>query len=172
MNAVESFFVTTGRGDDTISTGAGADRIRGGAGADALSGLAGNDTLSGGNGNDVLTGGAGRDTLGGGNDADDFVFLSVTDSSPSASTRDVISGGFARGVDDIVVSSIDAQALVAGNQAFALDTNGSFSQGEIRQTVQTGGLLVEFNTDGDAGAEMAIFVEGLTSPLAGTDFVF
>ena len=163
FSQVESFFITSGSGDDTISTGDGADEIRGGAG---------NDKLSSGIGNDVLKGGAGKDTLIGGAGADDFVFLSASESAPSSGTRDVIQGGFSRGVDDIVVSNIDANAGITGNQAFALDTNGSFSPGEIRQTVQSGSLLVEFNTDSDSSAEMAILVGGLTSPLAGTDFVF
>lgn len=171
FSLVESFIITTGSGTDTIATGAGADQIKGLAGSDVLSGLAGNDTLWGGDGNDVLNGGAGRDILIGGAGADDFVFLATSDSAPSTSTRDAISNGFSRGADDIVVSSIDANAALAGNQAFALDTNGSFSQGEIRQTVQSGRLLVEFNTDGDSAAEMAFMVEGLTNPLAATDFV-
>ena len=171
FSQVESFFITSGSGNDTIATGAGADKILGGAGRDSLSGFAGNDTLSGGDGNDVLKGGSGKDKLIGGGGADDFVFLAASDSGPSSSTRDVISDGFSRGVDNIVVSNIDANAGLAGNQAFALDINGSFSQGEVRQTVLSGGLLVEFNTDGDPAAEMAILVEGLTNPLAGTDFV-
>ena len=171
FSQVESFSITTGSGADTLSTGAGADKIRAGAGADALSGQGGNDTLTGGSGDDVLTGGAGSDRLIGGTGADDFVFLATSDSAASSSTRDIIQDGFARGVDDIVVSSIDANAGSAGNQAFALDTNGSFSQGEIRQSVVGGGVLVEFNTDGDAAAEMAILIEGLTSPLAGADFL-
>ena len=171
FSEVESFFITTGSGNDTVATGAGDDKIKGGAGRDVLSGFAGNDTLSGGDGNDILKGGAGKDILIGGMGADDFVFLAASDSAAASSTRDVINDGFSRGFDEIVVSNIDANAGLAGNQAFALDTNGSFSQGEIRQTVQNNGVLVEFNTDGDAAAEMAILVEGLTSTLAGTDFV-
>lgn len=149
-----------------------ANRLTGNAATNVLSGLGGNDILSGGLGNDVLRGGAGRDTLIGGAGADDFVYLAASDSAPAATTRDVIGGGFARSVDDIVVSAIDARAGLAGDQAFALDANGSFSQGEIRQTALSGGnLLVEFNTDGDALAEMAILIQGLTSRLASTDFV-
>ena len=147
------------------------NHLTGNAAANILDGLGGNDTISGGSGNDVLNGGAGTDRLVGGAGADDFVFLAASDSGPSSSTRDVIADGFARGVDDIVVSNIDANAGVAGNQAFAIDTNGSFSQGEIRQTVLSGGVLVTFNTDSDSAAEMAILIQGLTSPLAGTDFV-
>ena len=65
---------------------------------------------------------AGQDTLNGGAGSDDFVFAATSHSAPA--TRDVITGGFARRYDDIVVSSIDAKAGIDGNQAFALDTNG------------------------------------------------
>ena len=146
------------------------NRLTGNGAANVLNGGAGNDILTGGSGNDVLVGGAGWDTLMGGAGSDDFVFLAASDSAPSSATCDVIYGGFSQGYDGIVVSSIDANAGLTGNQAFSLDTNGSFSQGEIRQTVSSSGLLVEFNTDSDTAAEMAILIQGLTSRLAATDF--
>ncbi len=148
-----------------------ANRITGNAAANTLKGAAGNDVLLGGNGNDVLIGGAGRDILNGGAGADDFIFLAAGDSGPSFASRDVISGGFTSGLDDIVLSNIDADAGLRGNQAFRLDTGGSFSAGEIRQKVLSGGLLIELNTDDDATAEMAIFVQGLRDTLASADFV-
>ena len=155
-------------------TGAGnalANRLTGNAAANLLNGSAGNDTLDGGLGDDVLVGGAGWDILIGGAGSDDFVFMAISDSASSSTTCDVVSGGFTSGYDDIVVSGIDANAGLAGDQAFALDTNGSFSQGEIRQSVLSSGLLVEFNTDTDTAVEMAILIQGLASRLAATDFV-
>ncbi|MGR3198694.1 MAG: M10 family metallopeptidase [Paracoccus sp. (in: a-proteobacteria)] len=164
--------VLTGSGAINGMGNALANRITGNAAANTLKGAAGNDILSGGSGNDVLVGGAGRDILSGGAGADDFIFLAPGDSGPSFAARDVISGGFTRGLDDIVVSNIDADMGLRGNQAFRLDAGGAFSAGEIRQRVLSGGLLIEFNTDDDAAAEMAIFVQGLRDTLAGADFVF
>jgi serralysin len=153
-----------------------ADELRGEQGRDRLLGGSGNDGLYGGSGDDVLKGGAGKDRLTGGAGSDDFVFVATSDSAPGSSTRDNISGGFSKGFDDIVVSSIDAKAGLSGNQAFALDTNSSFSAGfsagEIRQKVISSGLLVEFNTDSDPTAEMVILIQGMTSKLGLTDFVF
>lgn len=118
----------------------------------------------------MLRGGAGRDILIGGAGSDDFVFLTVSDSTPFLTTRDVITGGFTKGYDDIIVSNIDANTSLMGNQAFRFDTNSFFSAGEIRQTVLRSGLLIEFNTDRDTTAEMAILIQGLNSRLATTDF--
>jgi Ca2+-binding RTX toxin-like protein len=128
-----------------------------------------NTDLAGNSAANVLTGNKGANVIKGGAGSDDFVFRAVSDSNPGA--RDVIND-FARGYDDLVLSNIDANTGRSDNQAFALDTNGSFSAGEIRQTVSNGNLLLEFNRDSDSAAEMAILVQGLTSKLGVTDFVF
>ena len=155
---------------NNLTGNSGTNVLNGLGGADRLVGAGGNDTLYGGGGNDVLRGGAGRDILIGGAGSDDFVFLTVSDSTPFLTTRDVITGGFTKGYDDIIVSNIDANTSLMGNQAFRFDTNSFFSAGEIRQTVLRSGLLIEFNTDRDATAEMAILIQGLNSRLATTDF--
>jgi serralysin len=159
-------------GGFTIAKGAVIENATGGNLQDRITGNQVANVLVGLGGNDVLRGGAGRDTLTGGTGSDDFVFRATSDSAPSSTTRDIISGGFSKGSDDIVVSGIDAKAGLSGNQAFALDTNASFSAGEIRQKVISSGLLVEFNTDSDSTAEMVILIQGMTSKLGLTDFVF
>ncbi|TNC52350.1 hypothetical protein FHG66_02070 [Rubellimicrobium rubrum] len=147
----------------------GMDTLLGGSGADDLRGGSGNDTLSGGTGDDMMRGGAGADHLRGDDGADDFVFTSVRD-SVAGEGRDRIAG-FAKGLDDIVLTAIDANGSGAGNGVFRLDAGGAFSRGEIRQSVtRDGDLLVEMNLDGDGQAEMSILLLGLTSRLSAADF--
>jgi Ca2+-binding RTX toxin-like protein len=163
-----------GAGDDALYGGDlnDLDPVRdawhGADGNDYLDGGQGNDLLAGGANNDILLGGAGRDTLVGGSGADDFAFSSESDSLPGTE-RDQITD-FAVGADDIVLTAIDADATLEGDQAFSLDSDGGFSTGEIRQTVTAGGLLLELNTDADPEADMAILVANVTNPLAATDF--
>jgi serralysin len=138
------------------------------SGNDVLEGGAGKDILNGGAGTDTLQGGTGADTLDGGTGADDFIFAAVDHSLPGQ--MDTILG-FTKGEDDIVVSAIDANTALAGDQAFALDAGGTFAAGEIRQRVSSGNLILEFNTDADSTVEMSILLKGVTSPLAVSDFI-
>ncbi len=155
---------------NTLNGLADHDKLYGGGGADRLWGSSGNDTLRGDNGNDTLGGGTGKDVLEGGAGADDLVFTSLKHSA-IGSGRDTIRG-FTAGVDDIVLTDIDANGSASGNGSFRLDTGGSFSRGEIRQTMTSDGLLIRLNADGDGDAEMEILVTGVTRPLAGSDFLF
>lgn len=100
-----------------LSGGAGNDTLYGNDGADIVQGGEGVDFLYGGNGDDVIDGGAGRDKLKGAAGADVFVFTSVDHSSKAApdSLQD-----FQTGVDHVDLSAIDANAQLAGNQAFVL----------------------------------------------------
>lgn len=174
--------LATGADDDGLTAfeiGGRNDRLVGGRAADVLLGLGGNDVLIGNGGNDRLigglgadrlVGGTGRDVLSGGAGADDFVFTSLAHSGTSAATADVIRG-FGRGVDDIDLMAIDAKAGTLRNDAFVLDTNGSFSAGEIRQRVVSDGLLIQLNVDADPQAEMAILLAGAQARLAASDFL-
>jgi Ca2+-binding RTX toxin-like protein len=131
--------------------------INGNAAANVLSGLSGNDTLNGGLGNDFLTGGAGRDILTGGSGFDTFDYNAVNDSLPGVVNRDVITDFNGQGAllgDRIDLATIDANTLVAGNQAFIF--GGSFTAGHLRYV---GGVL-QGNTDGDAAAEFEIQLLG------------
>jgi RTX calcium-binding nonapeptide repeat (4 copies) len=134
-----------GDGADLLTGNAGANRLRGDDGADVLSGLGGadallgqngadqllggdgNDHLFGGDGKDVLNGGAGNDRLLGSIDADrltggagddHFVFEDFEDFIPvTESALDRITD-FVRGDDVIDLSGIDANGVLAGEQAF------------------------------------------------------
>ncbi|TNC43022.1 hypothetical protein FHG66_21220 [Rubellimicrobium rubrum] len=167
-NGVTAFEI--GGRNDRLAGGRAADVLLGLGGNDVLIGNGGNDRLIGGFGADELVGGAGRDTLSGGAGADDFVFTSLAHSGTSAATADVIRG-FGRGVDDIDLTTIDARSGSLRNDAFVLDTNGSFSAGEVRQRVVQGNLLIELNADADPQAEMAILLAGAQARLAASDFL-
>ncbi|MBB3937029.1 calcium-binding protein [Aureimonas phyllosphaerae] len=131
----------------------------GAEGVDTLRGGAGQDTLDGGAGNDRLNGGAGQDRLAGGAGSDAFEFQSVTDSSYGAGNADQIDD-FVKGSDRIDVSAIDANEVLAGNQAFRMDTDGILAVGEIGQLKVGGMTILTFNTAGDATPEMMIMVQG------------
>lgn len=154
--------------ENLILIGAGDLDGTGNASNNTITGTDGDNVLAGGAGNDVLFGGLGVDTLDGGVNNDIFRFDSTTWSGTTAATRDQIANWNAG--DNIWVNAIDANETVVGNQDFVLDTNGDFATGEIEQVV-TGGsnLLLRFNTDADAAAEMTVLVIGVTS-LGGFDF--
>ena len=159
-------------GDDDLSGGIGNDTMLGGGGNDTLLGEAGNDRLTGGNGDDVLAGGSGRDTIfgGGGNDeitggaqadtmtgglgADTFAFAFAAHIGTVAGNRDRISDFSAgvAGLDVIDLTVIDANTVLAGNQAFAFIGAGAFTNvaGQLRYSVVNGLLQGDANGDGIA----------------------
>lgn len=153
---------------ENITGGLGSDRLTGNGSANTLIGLEGGDTLKGGGGIDQLRGGLGLDKLNGGAGNDVFFYQALNESGTTSGTRDQISG-FASG-DRINVHAIDAKAGGV-NDDFVLDTNNSFSQGEIRQTVQSGNLRLDFNADADAQAEMSIVLLNHAALLSNGDFV-
>lgn len=145
--------------------------ITGNKKANVLSGLDGDDTLMGGNGDDTLIGGAGIDNLTGGAGNDKFVFSAITDSSTTTADSDIIAD-FVDGTDKINVSAIDAiTSSGTGDNAFTLDKDSSFSEGEYRVTTSGGNTIIEFNNDGDAGADMAIVLVGTGFTITNLDFI-
>lgn len=144
-------------GADTFQLSTGNDRMRGYGGNDRLYGNRGNDVLSGDGGNDILVGGAGSDSLTGNAGADIFDFNLAGESA--LRTRDVVTD-FARGVDKIDLSGIDANTAAGGNQAFTgfIRAGGTFSRAGQLKFVD--GVLYG-NTDADAGAEFAISLTGV-----------
>lgn len=148
---------------DVLFGGAGEDILRGGDGFDTLDGGLDNDILAGGNGNDTLTGGLGVDTLRGNAQEDIFVFNSTAESTALAS--DIIDGFDGAGVaggDVIDLSGIDADATLAGNQAFSFLGAVSSAAGI---GFGAGGLWVEDfggqtrlfgNTDADGVIEFSV----------------
>ncbi|MFZ3012444.1 MAG: calcium-binding protein, partial [Nitrospira sp.] len=152
--------------------------LNGGAGNDTLVGWEGNDLiLNGGAGNDVLqfnsigggydatlTGGAGADRLSkfshyDGSDRVLFDYNVVSD-SPAGTGKDTIEGfigvGSALG-DRIDLTTIDANELVSGNQAFSWIGGAAFTAaGQLRYA---GGVL-QGSTDADTVAEFEIQLLG------------
>ena len=90
-----------------------------------------------------------------------------------AATRDLIQGfTLGGGGDKIDLSSIDAMAGTAGNQAFAFIGNAAFSaEGQIRFDVVAGHTIIEINTAGVSGAEMGIDLAGALPGLNAASFV-
>jgi len=157
---------------DTLTGGANVDKLFGDGGNDILVGMGGNDDLRGDAGADRLTGGAGADQLTGGLGADRFVLLAAADSA--GATRDVVRDFHHGEADRIDVSAIDARPAVNGNNAFTFIDTAAFSgvQGELRVTYGTGSSIVSGDIDGDAVADFAIILTGVTAaaPLVATDF--
>lgn len=184
-----------GSGSDTIDGGNGADTIKGGSGADHLFGGGGNDnlyggsgddtlvgdndaipfslngvdTLYGGGGNDVLYGGGKADILTGGTGSDTFLFKVGfgAQNESKVGEADTITD-FQVG-DRIDVSQIDANANVAGNNAFTFSASPSTAAGTFFITTAEDGQHVFFNIDGGA-ADMEIIVHSSTA-LSVTDFI-
>jgi Ca2+-binding RTX toxin-like protein len=161
-------------GADRVAGGLGNDTLNGGMDNDTLSGQNGDDRLLGGLGNDSLVGGANRDTMTGNDGADRFDFNLVSESGITAATRDIITdfnaGTNVTSVDRIDVFTIDANTGLAGNQAFIY--GGPFVAGHI-QAIQSGAnVLLRFNTDADAAAEMTIQLNNVNAVnLNAGDFV-
>jgi Ca2+-binding RTX toxin-like protein len=148
---------TGGAGTDTLS---GFENLTGSDFHDALTGDGANNALMGGAGNDRLVGGLGRDILTGGNGADDYDFNAVTETGTTAATRDQIIG-FAPASDDIDLSTIDANTLIGGNQAFAFIGAAAFSgtAGELR-SVAGANTIVMGDVNGDSTADFHIQING------------
>jgi Ca2+-binding RTX toxin-like protein len=159
-----------GAGNDTINGLAGNDLLSGLGGADQLFGGDGNDILDGGAGNDTLDGGAGVDFLSGGADADVFAFgAAIAEIGLAAGSRDTITD-FVSGTDRIDLSLIDANANVAGNQAFTFVNGGFTGLGQVRFVNQNGVRTLEGNTTGNNNADFAILI-GNVATVLGTDII-
>lgn len=177
-----------GSGDDSLIGAAGKDHLNGGSGRDSLDGGTGNDSLAGASGNDRLLGGAGKDSLNGGSGADIldggagrdllyggvdkahdvFVFGSFADSGAGAAKRDQIFD-FRSGRDEIDLSALDANSGRRGNQDFAFSDIGAQSH-SVWSIKKKAGVLVRADHDGDAKADLEIWVNGI-SHLTESDFL-
>jgi VCBS repeat-containing protein len=139
-----------------------------------LNGGGGNDVLTGGLGGDILFGGDRGDTLTGGGGNDIFLYTSVTESN--STERDGIQD-FNAG-DRIDISAIDANILVAGDQAFTFIGSAAFSgtAGELRFSNISGGngpiWEVEADTDGNGQSDFEIIlVISPADPITASDFI-
>lgn len=135
-----------------------ADMIFGYGGNDFLEGRGGNDKIDGGSGNDRIVGGAGADTLTGGSGSDTFVYSALSDLSLVYGAEFITDWSHE---DRIDISAIDANALVAGNQAFHF---AGYSFGHP-PTVTTPGTL----TIGGFGGEL--WIQGYIDNKPGADLL-
>ena len=162
-----------GDGNDTLIGDSGRNVLRGGAGGDTMNGLEGNDRMLGGNGADTINGNTGRDVMTGGGGLDIFDFNSISDSAVGDAKRDLITD-FTTGADLIDLSTIDANTVLGGNQAFAFIGNGAFTNvaGQLRFSSVAGQqyTTVEGDVNGDGKADFQIGLFG-TLALAAADFV-
>ena len=149
-------------GANTIFAGFGDDVVNGRGGNDVIRGQGGDDRIFAGSGNDVVAGGAGADQLSGGQGRDAFVYFSTSESGPGAVDRIL---DFQRGADRISLAAIDANEIVAGNQAFTYIGGRAFSNrpGELR----VGGGQVQGDVDGDGRADLVI----IAAAIAPSDFL-
>ena len=163
----EEDIINAGNGNDNVSALGGNDELNGGAGNDVLDGGAGNDTLRGGAGADRLLGGAGNDV---------FDFDLVSEIGTAAGARDLILD-FTSGQDRIDLSTIDANSVTIGNQAFTLlateSTTFTGVRGQLIWDKQdlTGTVndktLIMGDINGDRVADFVIELTGLHNVTAG-----
>lgn len=153
---------------NTLVGNTSTNQLYGGAGNDYVAGGLGNDTCVGGLGDDRLTGGRGADRLKGDDGHDIFDFNALNEMGIGAISRDAILD-FVHGDDRIDLSTIDANALLANDQAFRFVTSFSANAtGEVRYT----NGLVQISTDADSQAEYEIALVGVApSTLSTADFI-
>jgi Ca2+-binding RTX toxin-like protein len=141
---------------------------------DNLTGNAGNNVLDGGAGNDLLTGGAGSDVLTGGAGSDTFDFNALSEMGLTNTTWDVITD-FVHGTDKLDLATLDADAALAGDQAFTAPVLGGTFSGVFASPgdlyFDTVAHVLYGNTDADTAAEFAIQLVGVTTLTAADLFL-
>jgi len=164
--------------------------IDGGLGKDCVGGsfvVAANDTLLGGGGSDVIRGYGGadridgglwRDILIGGQGADVFVFtealsstVTSSDSLRAGNGATSFEGAGAAAGDLIDVSALDANRVIAGNQAFVF---GGVGIGQLQVINDGTNSIVLANVDADADFEFRLVIEDggvLASAYSAADFM-
>lgn len=151
-----------------------ANVITGNSNANILSGLSGDDTINAGAGNDTIIGGAGKDTMTDGGGSDRYDFNAVSESAVGVN-RDICTD-FTHNVDDIDLSTIDANLNVAGNQAFTFIGNVAFTgtAGEVRFFNSGANIIVqvEIHGDGNQTVDMEIQLTGAAAVgINASDFI-
>ncbi|WP_316678173.1 calcium-binding protein [uncultured Tolumonas sp.] len=144
-----------------------ANTLTGNTAVNTLTGGSGNDLLYGNAGDDVLVGGIGVDTLSGGTGADSFDFNALSELG-LGTTRDVISDFKVIELDKIDLSGIDANTVLAGDQAFSFVT--VFSSTDATGQIRFASGVLQISTDADVSAEYEIALTGVTT-LAADSFI-
>ena len=142
------------------------DTARRGGETDTLTGIegaiggGGNDTFYGDNAANWFQGGGGKDTFTGGSRRDLYDY-NLTSASPVGAGRDVITD-FDHLVDKLDLSGIDADATIAGNQAFRwVGTDALTGPGEVGAFTSGGNTIVRMSTDTDIASEAEIQLNGI-----------
>jgi hypothetical protein len=145
--------VTVGNAFDGIT-------LNGGNGSNVLTGTTGEDWIDGRGGADTITGGRGADRLTGGSGADRFVYTSVADSL--LNQMDIITDFSRSQGDRISLSGIDANANIAGDQAFSFIGTAAFSNvaGQLRYQQVGGNTFLYGDVNGDGVADFGIQLSG------------
>lgn len=177
--AMNTITASSGTGTTTVGTNqhdelignSGANYLVGGGGTDKLTGGAGADTLLGGDGDDFLQGGAGLDYLDGGAGADRFYFTEA-DLVTKIGEYDTIAQFRVSQNDKIVLSAIDANTNVAGNQAFTFLGKGNFTGagGELRYYYSGENTMIVADIDGDTETDLRILIPEVRTMNA-SDFI-
>lgn len=156
---------------DRLTGDSAANRIEGQFGDDVILGGAGDDVLLGEDGADRLTGGVGRDTMRGGTGADRFIYASDLDLSAVQATTDVIEDFRSVERDLIDVAAIDANPVLAADQAFQfVGTAGLTAIGQVAYRTIGTDLQVEINVAGDTAADAVIVLRNVAA-LTAADFI-
>jgi Ca2+-binding RTX toxin-like protein len=130
-----------------------------------LEGWAGKDQLKGAGGADTLVGGLGADQMTGGVGADKFVWEALADTGVTSAAMDLIWDFNSAEGDKIDVHSIDANATLAGDQAFSFIGPNAFSApGQIRYSDNGVDTFIELNTDNIFIPDAVIRISGLHTP--------
>ena len=142
---------------DTAKRGSETDTLTGVEGA---IGSSADDIFKGDNLNNYFQGGAGRDIYTGGGGRDLFD-IDAAAHSPFGSQRDVVTD-FVHMSDHLDVSGIDADATLAGNQAFRFVGTAALgtTPGAIGYHFSGANTIVSGNTDTDVAIEFQIQLNG------------
>lgn len=140
----------------SVFGGAGDDQLTGGKLGEQLHGDEAKHSAH--DGADTITGGEGGDTLTGGGGADVFVYLAVTDSA--IGHTDLISD--LANADTIDLSTIDADIVQSGDQAFVLVSVFTGHAGELTLVYDAGSDRTNLSgdVDGDGQADLQIQISG------------
>jgi len=161
----------TGGGTDTVNASVGYTLPNGaaieflyavdpGSAGLALTGNANPNAIIGGAGADTLTGGGSGDTLTGGAGADRFVFTALSDSNAIGS--DLITDFSGAAGDLLDLQALDANASLAGDQAFTFIGTAAFSgaAGQLRYETTGGNTRVMGDVTGDSVEDFSFLLTG------------
>ena len=135
-------------------------------------GTAFGDVLVGDSASNTLVGWLGIDMMAGNGGNDIFRWSALGESGTAAGTRDLVTDFYRAHGDLLDFSGIDANANLAGDQAFAFIGFAAFSAtGQLRYTFDgLGSTIIELNAQGSLAADMAVQLTGQTN-MAAIDFI-